>query len=258
MSGAPSSLILHPSSLVHHSLFISDLHLAPERPAIVEQFFAFLAGPARDADALYVLGDLFEHWLGDDNAEDPLNRPVAVGVAALAAAGTPVYFMHGNRDLLVGQEFARRASAQLLDDPTVVDLYGARTLLMHGDTLCTDDVEYLKFRAYARNPQNQTRFLAQPLEARSAEMEALRLRNVNAKLGKTAQIMDVNSAAVDQALRLAAYPRLIHGHTHRPARHLHTIDGHTCERWVLADWYENGSYLRCDASGCSAIALRPS
>lgn len=240
-----------------YSLFISDLHLAPERPRIVEQFFGFLAGPARHADAVYVLGDLFEHWLGDDNAEDPLNRSVSQGFAELAAAGTAVYLMHGNRDLLVGQEFARRAGAGLLEDPTSVDLYGTPTLLMHGDTLCTDDVEYLKFRAYARDPQNQVRFLGQPLAARRAEMEALRVRNVNAKLGKTAQIMDVNSAAVEEALRRAGYPRLIHGHTHRPARHLHTVDGHVCERWVLGDWYENGSCLRCDASGCSVMALPP-
>jgi UDP-2,3-diacylglucosamine hydrolase len=237
------------------TLFISDLHLAPDRPRIVEQFFAFLQGPAREADALYVLGDLFEHWLGDDNAEDPLNATVAKGFARVAAAGPPVYFMHGNRDLLVGEAFARRAGAQLLPDPTAVDLYGTPTLLMHGDTLCTDDVEYLQFRAYAHDPRNQVRFLGQPIEARRAEMEGLRLRNINAKQGKTAEIMDVNAQAVEEALRKAGYPRLIHGHTHRPARHLHTVDGHTCERWVLADWYENGSYLECDASGCVSIEL---
>jgi UDP-2,3-diacylglucosamine hydrolase len=237
------------------TLFISDLHLAPERPRILEQFFRFLEGPAREADALYVLGDLFEHWLGDDNRDDPLNRLVAEGFSKLAARGPAVYFMHGNRDVLVGEEFARRAGAQLIADPLSVDLHGARTLLMHGDTLCTDDVEYLKFRAYAHHPANQARFLAQSIEARRAEMEALRVRNINAKQGKTAEIMDVNVSAVEHALREAGYPRLIHGHTHRPAKHLHTVDGHACERWVLADWYENGSYLRCDASGCSAIAL---
>ena len=239
-----------------HSLFVSDLHLAVERPHIVEQFFSFLTGPARSADSLYVLGDLFEHWLGDDNFEDPLNADVARAFSSLAASGTPVLFMHGNRDVLVGQEFARRAAATLIDDPTLVDLYGTPTLLMHGDTLCTDDVEYLQFRAYAHNPQNQVRFLGMPLAARRAEMDALRARNVNAKLGKTAQIMDVSSAAVDNVLRRTGYPRLIHGHTHRPARHVHEVDGHTCERWVLADWYENGSYLRCDASGCASIRLQ--
>jgi UDP-2,3-diacylglucosamine hydrolase len=238
-----------------HSVFISDLHLACDRPRIIEQFFAFVSGPARGADALYVLGDLFEYWVGDDDLDDPLNRSVATAFAALSAQGTAVNFMHGNRDLLVGREFATRSHARLLEDPLLLDLHGTPTLLMHGDTLCTDDVEYQKFRAYAHNPQNQTRFLSQPIAARHAEMEALRVRSENAKQGKTAEIMDVNIGAVEQALRAAGYPRLIHGHTHRPARHLHTVEGHTCERWVLGDWYENGSYLRCDASGCKAIAL---
>ena len=237
------------------SLFISDLHLAPERPRILEQFYAFLGTTARGADALYVLGDLFEHWLGDDNREDPLNGRVAEAFAKLAASGTPVYFMHGNRDVLVGADFAKRAGATLLPDPTLVDLYGTPTLLMHGDTLCTDDVEYLKFRAYARDPRNQARFLGQDVEARRAEMEGLRLRNIDAKLGKTAEIMDVNAEAVADVLREHGYPRLIHGHTHRPARHVHTIDGRTCERYVLADWYESGSYLRCDADGCVSVTL---
>jgi UDP-2,3-diacylglucosamine hydrolase len=163
--------------------------------------------------------------------------------------------MHGNRDLLVGSEFARRASLRLLDDPTVVDLHGTPTLLMHGDTLCTDDVEYQKFRVYARNPQNQTRFLALPVAARYAEMESLRLRSETAQQDKSAEIMDVNSEAVERALREAGYPRLIHGHTHRPGRHLHRVDGRECERWVLGDWYETGSYLRCDESGCESIKL---
>ena len=239
-----------------HSLFISDLHLAAERPRILAQFHALIEGRARDADALYVLGDLFEHWLGDDNAEDPLNASVAEAFATLAASGTAVHFMHGNRDVLVGRDFAARAGARLLPDPTLVDLHGTPTLLMHGDTLCTDDVEYLEFRAYAHDPRNQVRFLGMPLAARRAEMDALRARNVNAKLGKTAEIMDVNGTAVEEVLRKSGYPRLIHGHTHRPARHVHEVDGHTCERWVLADWYERGSYLRCDESGCRSMTLQ--
>ena len=238
-----------------HSLFISDLHLAADRPRTSEQFFAFLSGPARSAAALYVLGDLFEYWVGDDDVGDPLNEAVAGRVAELASSGTSVSFMHGNRDLLVGQAFARRAGARLIEDPTVLDLHGTPTLLMHGDTLCTDDVEYQKFRAYARNPQNQARFLAQPVPARHAEMEALRQRSESAKQDKTAEIMDVNVDAVARALREAGYPRLIHGHTHRPGRHVHTVDGHACERWVLGDWYANGSYLYCDANGCRAIVL---
>jgi len=237
------------------SLFISDLHLATERPGIVEQFFGFLAGPARGAEGLYVLGDLFEYWAGDDDFDDPLNHSVAQGFGNLVRDGTPVYFMHGNRDLLVGQEFARRAAANLLEDPTLLDLHGTRTLLMHGDTLCTDDVKYQEFRAYARHPQNQARFLAQPIAARHAEIEGLRTRNTREKLGKTAEIMDVNAQAVEQVLREHGYPRLIHGHTHRPALHVHLVDEHEATRWVLGDWYESGSYLRCDEKGCTPIAL---
>jgi UDP-2,3-diacylglucosamine hydrolase len=239
------------------SLFISDLHLASERPRIVEQFFGFLSSTAQGAAALYVLGDLFEYWAGDDDMDDPLNRSVSDAFARLAQSGTRVYFMHGNRDVLVGREFAQRSGATLLEDPTLVDLHGTPTLLMHGDTLCTDDVEYQQFRAYAHDPQNQARFLAQPVAARRAQLEGLRKSSESAKQGKTAEIMDVNVEAVDRALRQAGYPRLIHGHTHRPGRHVHRIDGHDCERWVLGDWYETGSYLRCDEKGCSFITLQP-
>jgi UDP-2,3-diacylglucosamine hydrolase len=238
-----------------YSVFISDLHLAPERPRIVEQFFRFLSGPATGAQALYVLGDLFEYWVGDDDLDDPLNRSVAQGFAALVANGTAVHFMHGNRDLLVGGQFAERSRAHLLTDPTLIELYGKPTLLMHGDTLCTDDLEYQKFRAYAHNPQNQARFLAQPLSARHAELTALRQKSESAKQDKAAEIMDVNVGALERALRDAGYPRLIHGHTHRPGRHVHCVDGHECERWVLGDWYENGSYLRCSTERCAAVAL---
>ena len=232
------------------ALFISDLHLASERPHIVEHFFRFLSGPVQGAQALYVLGDLFEYWVGDDDLDDALNHSVARAFSDLSARGTAVYFMHGNRDLLVGAEFARRANARLLDDPTLIDLFGTTTLLMHGDTLCTDDVEYQKYRAYTRDPKNQARFLAQPVAARHAEVAALRSRSESAKKGKSDEIMDVSEQAVIEVLRKAGYPRLIHGHTHRPARHVHHVDGHACERWVLGDWYVNGSYLRCDAAGC--------
>jgi UDP-2,3-diacylglucosamine hydrolase len=239
-----------------HSLFISDLHLAAERPRIQEQFFELLRSRAREAEALYVLGDLFEYWAGDDDLDDALNRSVAAAFETLSASGTRVYFMHGNRDFLVGRDFGLRAGATLLEDPALTDLYGTPSLLMHGDTLCTDDLEYQKFRLYARDAENQARFLAQPVTARRAEMAQLRARSEAAKQTKTAEIMDVNSGAVEEAIRNADYPpRLIHGHTHRPAHHVHIVDGRRCERWVLADWYENGSYLKVDASGCKSIAL---
>jgi UDP-2,3-diacylglucosamine hydrolase len=126
---------------------------------------------------------------------------------------------------------------------------------MHGDTLCTDDVEYQKFRSFARDPVNQRRFLSQPLAARRAQMVGMRAESERHKQGTSAEIMDVAQAAVEQVLREHGYPRLIHGHTHRPARHLHTVDGHSCERWVLNDWYERGGYLYCDSSGCRAERL---
>jgi len=240
---------------MQHSIFVSDLHLCPTRPAISQTFFDFLRGPAARAEALYILGDLFEYWAGDDD-NDPFNASVLAALRDLAHTGIKLFLMHGNRDFLIGDRFAADAGARLLPDPTLLDLYGTRTLLMHGDTLCTDDVEYQKFRAYARNPANQTRFLAQPVAARRAEMEKLRAQSEAAKQGKSAEIMDVNSRAVEDALRKSGYPpHLIHGHTHRPARHVHVVDGHECERWVLADWYESGSYLEVDASGCRAIKL---
>jgi UDP-2,3-diacylglucosamine hydrolase len=237
------------------TLFISDLHLAPERPEQFQQFLAFTAGIAAGADALYVLGDLFEYWLGDDGLDEPFHRDIADALRHVASSGTPLYFMRGNRDVLAGERFAERCAARLLPDSTLADLYGTRTLLMHGDTLCTDDLEYQKFRAYAHDPNSQALFLAQPVAARRAQMERWRRDSETGKQGKTAEIMDVSSAAVETVLRDHGYPRLIHGHTHRPGKHVHRVDGHECERWVLNDWYVNGGYLRCDASGCALVSL---
>jgi UDP-2,3-diacylglucosamine hydrolase len=238
-----------------HSIFVSDLHLSAERPQISQQFFDFAARTAAEAGALYILGDLFEFWIGDDDDADPLNAAVATALKQLSSHGVAVNFMHGNRDLLVGGGFAARCGAALMPDPTLIDLHGTPTLLMHGDTLCTDDVDYQKFRRYARDPGNQAKFLAQPLAARREQMQGMRSRSEQAKRDKEAEIMDVSITAVEQALREHGYPRLIHGHTHRPARHLHVVDGHACERWVLNDWYQRGGYLRCDANGCTAVML---
>ncbi|HET9664422.1 MAG TPA: UDP-2,3-diacylglucosamine diphosphatase [Burkholderiales bacterium] len=237
------------------TLFVSDLHLAGERPQICAVFFDFVKNVASQAQALYILGDLFEYWIGDDDLDEPLNASVADALGGLGASGITVYFLHGNRDFLIGPAFAARAGATLISDPTTVDLHGTRTLLMHGDTLCTDDVEYQKFRATARNPKFQADFLAQPVAARRQRVGQLREMNAQAKQAKSAEIMDVSPATVEDTLRQFDYPRLIHGHTHRPARHVHVVDGRTCERWVLNDWYERGGYLRCDASGCAAVLL---
>lgn len=238
-----------------HSIFVSDLHLAPERPRIVDAFFSFVGNIAARAEALYILGDLFEYWVGDDDLDEAFNAAAADALGRLASGGVALYLMHGNRDMLLGQAFAMRCSAKLIADPFPVDLYGTRTLLMHGDTLCTDDVEYQKFRAYAHDPGNQRRFLAQPLPERRRQVLGMRADSEKSKQQKSAEIMDVTVATVESTLRRFGYPRLIHGHTHRPGRHVHVVDGRNCERWVLSDWYERGGYLRCDASGCTAIAL---
>lgn len=238
-----------------HTLFISDLHLAPERPQVTAQFLHFIRETASAASALYILGDLFEYWVGDDDLEDPLNHTVSGALSTLAAGGTGVFLMRGNRDVLLGPDFAARCHATLLEDPVLVTLHGTPTLLSHGDALCTDDVDYQRFRSYARDPGNQRKFLSQSLAARREQMRGMRAQSEASKQQKTEAIMDVAPAAVDELLRRHGYPRLIHGHTHRPAQHLHTVDGHRCERWVLSDWYGTGGYLRCDATGCTPVLL---
>jgi len=240
---------------VAHAIFISDLHLCADRPHINRQFFDFVEKTAPQAETLYILGDLFESWAGDDELADPFNAAVADAFRQLGGKNVPVYFMHGNRDLLIGQEFTDRCGAQLIPDPTLLDLYGTRTLVMHGDTLCTDDIDYQKFRIHARNPDTQEKFLAQPLAVRKQQMLGMRAESTRSKQTKTEDIMDVTTATVEQVLREQRYPRIIHGHTHRPAHHVHSVDGHSCERWVLNDWYRRGGYLRCDASGCQLINL---
>jgi UDP-2,3-diacylglucosamine hydrolase len=230
--------------------FISDLHLSPDRPPATETLLRFLADTAPAAERLYVLGDLFDYWIGDDTLALPFRRQVVEAFARLRARGTELFFMHGNRDFLIGERFAKASGMQLLADPTLVDLYGTRTLLMHGDTLCTDDVEYQRFRGMVRDPRWQAGFLAKPLEERIAAARAVRGESEQAKQAKQEAIMDVAPKTVEDTLRHHGCPRLIHGHTHRPARHEHVIDGRTCERWVLADWHEHRNYLVCDATGC--------
>ncbi|MGH8616634.1 MAG: UDP-2,3-diacylglucosamine diphosphatase [Burkholderiales bacterium] len=236
------------------TLFVSDVHLSGARPDLVALFLGFLAREARVADALYILGDLFDLWVGDDDP-DPLNRQVIAGLSALTGAGVPVFVMHGNRDFTLGARFARESGARLLPDPSVIDLYGTPTLLMHGDTLCTDDLQYQRARARYRQPWVLALSLALPRAVRVAIGRRLRAKSERAKQTLAPEIMDVNAGAVEAAFRARSCTRLIHGHTHRPARHEHQLAGQSCERWVLADWYRSGSYLRCDAAGCKAVAL---
>src|SRR5438477_10145855 len=234
------------------TLFISDLHLAPERPRLIEAFQAFTRGPARGAAALYAIGDLFDAWLGDDQVKEPLAAGVAAAFAEVAAAGTAVYLQRGNRDFLLGERFAKASGATLLPDAVVHDLHGTPTLIMHGDQLCTDDVGYQRFRAWWQDPVHRRRFLALPFFIRRGIGAALSAGSRRAIENKPEAIMDVNADAVASALRERGVSRLIHGHTHRPAHHAHDIDGRVCERQVLADWYRKASYLEVSEKGMTA------
>ncbi|QDF96187.1 UDP-2,3-diacylglucosamine diphosphatase [Azoarcus sp. DD4] len=234
------------------ALFISDLHLAEDQPATVTAFLDFLRGPAREAGSLFILGDLFEYWAGDDDIDDSFNRRISNALRALASTGTAIFFITGNRDLLAGAGFAAAAGLQLLSDPARIRLGTADdapvVLLSHGDALCTDDVAYQAYRRQVRDAAWQAGFLAQPLAARKAFIESLRQQSEAAKRDKAMTIMDVNADAVAALLREHGYPILIHGHTHRPARHEHEVDGHRCVRWVLADWHGEARWLSCDGS----------
>lgn len=233
-----------------HSLFTSDLHLCAKQPHTARVFLHFMQYTAPRAEALYILGDLFESWAGDDDLDEPFHRQITRALRALSAGGTRVFLMHGNRDLLMGKVLEQASGATLLPDPALLDLYGAPTLLTHGDALCTGDAAYQSYRSRVREPAWQQEFLAQPLAQRRAFIGQLRARSENEKLRKDGGLMDVNDAATANLLREHGYPRLIHGHTHRPGRHMHRVDGHDCERWVLGDWGDTGNALRCDAAGC--------
>ncbi len=230
------------------TLFISDLHLDRTRPAIVSLFLDFLEQYARRADALYILGDLFEAWIGDDDDAE-LGHTVAGALRAWVESGVSAYLLHGNRDFLIGQVFASAGKVQLLPESVVIELAGESVLLLHGDTLCTDDVEYQAFRAQVRDPAWQAGLLAQSLAQRRALASQLRETSRQATQLKGTEITDVNPVAVERALRTHGVDSLIHGHTHRPAIHRWMLDGRSARRAVLGDWYEQGSVLCCDRAG---------
>ncbi len=245
--------------MTHHynggmtTLFISDLHLDPERPEITRLFGEFIEGEARGADALYILGDLFEAWVGDDDPSET-GAFVASKLKALAGAGVPVAFIRGNRDFLLGEDYARRAGMAILPDPAVAMLYGTPTLLMHGDLLCTDDTAYQQFRVQTRDPRWQAQFLSQPLPARIAFAQQARAASAAHQSGLKDQgtmetITDVSPATVADTFRRYGIGRLIHGHTHRPAIHDLDVEGRACQRVVLGDWYDQGSVLRVAPDG---------
>ena len=232
------------------TLFIADLHLDPSRPEIQARFDEFLQGEARQARALYILGDLFEVWVGDD-APLPAYRPGMQALRRLSDAGVPVYFMHGNRDFLVGQHFARECGVTLLPEPSVIDLYGQPTALLHGDSLCTDDREHQRFRRWVRKAWLQRLALRLPASLRWRIGRRIRQRSQQRNRNKPMQIMDVNPQAVLQSFHELGVHCMIHGHTHRPARHQVDLgNGIHGERIVLGDWFEQGSVLRVDQNHC--------
>ena len=229
--------------------FISDLHLESAHPARTALLLDFLRRQAGSADALYILGDLFEAWIGDDDDSEP-GVSVTAALQTLTGSGVPVFFLHGNRDFLIGERFAATAGIQFLPESGVIDLAGERVLLLHGDTLCTDDVDYQAFRAQVRHPAWQAQMLALPLAQRRALAGQLRETSRQATGQKAAEIMDVNQTEVERVMRHDGVRRLIHGHTHRPAIHDWTLDGQPARRAVLGDWRdEQGSVLCCDTSG---------
>jgi UDP-2,3-diacylglucosamine hydrolase len=236
------------------TFFISDLHLDPVQPAIARQFLRFLKEEARRASHLYVLGDLFEVWLGDDDP-DPAAREIVAALRNLTDAGVPCSFMHGNRDFLVGERFARETGCRLLRDGTIVDMHGERVLLMHGEVLCTDDHSYPRLRRIVRNPLTQWIFRHMSLDRRRRLAQRLREGSRMHVGGAAPEIMDVNAQAVTAALRHAGVRTLVHGHTHRPAIHMLDLDGTAAKRIVLGDWHSQGSVLEWSESGVELRTL---
>jgi UDP-2,3-diacylglucosamine hydrolase len=229
--------------MTENSLFISDLHLAPERPEIIELFDRFVDEVASEADTLYILGDFLEYWIGDDDKATGL-QAVFAALTRLYHAGTKVKFMHGNRDFLVGNKLARKYHFEIINDPHIEKLNGMSVLLMHGDLLCTDDIAYQNFRRKVRNRMAQRIFLTLPLSIRERIASSLRDTSEKATSNKSSAIMDVNQQAVENKIREYNANILIHGHTHRPGKHICSVDGRDIQRIVLGDWYQEGNYLR--------------
>ena len=236
------------------TLFIADLHLQTEEPAITAGFLRFLRGEAKSADALYILGDLFEAWIGDDDP-NPLHREMAAAIKALVDSGVPCYFIHGNRDFLIGQRYARESGMTLLPEEQVLDLYGRNILIMHGDTLCTDDTGYLAFRAKVHTPWIQKVFLALPLFIRNRIAASMRAGSKAANSSKSMTIMDVNPQAVVKVMEKHRVQWLIHGHTHRPDVHSLIANGEPAHRVVLGAWHSEGSMVKVTPEGVELIAF---
>ena len=239
------------------TLFISDLHLDGIHPEITDQFLEFLQGEASHAEALYILGDLFEAWIGDDDPDPDKQRAIA-GMRKLTSSGVPCYVMHGNRDFLLGKRFCEATGSKLLDDATVIELYGQRVLLMHGDTLCIDDHSYQRLRRIVRNPFVKLGLRALSLRQRQKLAQKMRegsKAHIEAADRTSSYIMDVNAGAVAAAFEQTEVRYIVHGHTHRPAVHEVQIGNRTVTRIVLGDWYEQGSVLRWSETGFELVGL---
>lgn len=237
--------------------FIADLHLSPERPETARLFVEFLNGLSQDHDlqALYILGDLFEAWIGDDFIP-PGTEPIINALANFTGKGKKLFFMHGNRDFLISDGFCNRTGCQLLSDYQVIDLFGTPTLLMHGDLLCTDDVDYMNVRKMLRNPQWQQEFLSKPVPERITIAQAARQESQQKTRQMASEIMDVNQETVANTMDYWGVSQLIHGHTHRPHIHALKVNGKAAKRIVLGDWYEQGSVLDCDNNNCQLKTLK--
>lgn len=233
--------------MTENSLFISDLHLAPERPEIIQLFSRFVDEVAGHADSLFILGDFLEYWIGDDDKAEGLDD-VFSALQRLHEAKTEVFMMHGNRDFLMGEKLANRCNFILIDDPHLVTINSHPALLMHGDLLCSDDLRYQKFRRKARNRLLQKLFLALPLSVRDKIALSLRQTSTKETAKKSEYIMDVNKQTVDHTMRKYQSTLLIHGHTHRPNMHEFLLDGQPAKRIVLGDWYRDGNYLKINSN----------
>ncbi|MGV3346466.1 UDP-2,3-diacylglucosamine diphosphatase [Enterobacteriaceae bacterium LUAb1] len=235
-----------------HTLFIADLHLCQQQPAITAGFLRFLQHDAIHADALYILGDLFETWIGDDDPE-PLHQQIACALKSIVNTGIPIYFIHGNRDFLLGYDYARTSGMTLLPEEQVVELYGQRILILHGDTLCIDDINYQRFRHQVHQRWLQKLFLSLPLRCRQRIATRMRAGSKTANRYKSLKIMDVNAGAVEQALLRQRVHLMIHGHTHRPAIHYDHIQGIATERLVPGAWHDEGSVIKISPEGRELI-----
>lgn len=233
---------------MHHTLFISDLHLEPKRLDITNTFLTFLKQKAQQADALYILGDFFEVWIGDDE-KSVFHQTIIDALKQLTENGLPVYFMRGNRDFLIGEAFIQATGCRFLPDPTLIDLYGKKILLTHGDALCTSDYKHQQFRKYAQNPTYNRFFLCLPLFIRRAIARWIRGASQKHTAGMPYQVMDVTQTAVEEQMREKNVTLLVHGHTHRPAIHEFLLDKKPARRVVLNDWHNRGGALVYKESG---------